>query len=389
MGLAYLPAPIAAAVFQAVFQPGLRRRRLLNLAAMAVAGLAAGYWWLHPNLTGILHYLQPPAGKSVPGIGPQRRAHWVVAAHDLVLHELFVPLTVGLLACFVVAACALHLGAPRWSRPTRTWLAQRAVRVAGWGPLIPLATVVAGYAALCLNDQAIGQWIPLIPSLVVLATAALAAIRWATARWAILAYLSLVMVLNTVSQTDTVLALSNNLVVNVPVLGQSPLLDGTSNVVFLMEESVEPSGTLTHPLPAVDRQWMVLAHKEAAFVLAYAAHRGGPAVVTFASRDPLFNTNTLQLAGELWFRQVVGRNQLISNGGLNTVPAMRAQLERIPPGAASFMISLPNSAGGFVPPVDQRLAQKAATSLGFVVIQHFTLPDGRHGTLWWRRPPKT
>jgi hypothetical protein len=76
MGLAYLPAPIAAAVFQAVFQPGLRRRRLLNLAAMAVAGLAASRFLASVPSGGPTGWWPPTISCCTSSLCPSRSGSW-------------------------------------------------------------------------------------------------------------------------------------------------------------------------------------------------------------------------------------------------------------------------------------------------------------------------
>ena len=381
MGLAFLPGPVAVAAFQAVTLPR-PRRRLLNLAALLGAGLVIAYPWLHANLSNVLHYLQPPANGLTPGVGSHTRALWEVAAHDVVLNELFVPLAAGLLACFVAAAIGLAVR-PDW----RAHLGGRSPvtllrRVAAWGPVIPLATLLAGWLAISVNQQAVDQWIPLIPCLVVLAVTALAGLRWARVRWAIFVYLSAVTLLNVVSQSDTISWLSRSVSMPVPVLGTSPLIDGNSSVLKLLSKSHEPGVNVAYPLPAVDRAWTPLSRKEASFILSVSAAHHEPALVTFASRDRLFNTNTLQLAGELWFRQPMEMHQLISTDGVASVAEYRRQLQVVPPGVLGFMVSVDNGPGGYTPAVNQARAQKAASSLGYVEIQHFVLPDGRHGSVW-------
>lgn len=384
MGLAFLPGPLVAAAIQAAWLPG-RRRRLLNLAVMVAAGVAVGYPWLHANFSNVLHYLQPPTGVSTPGIGHQQRALWEVAAHDLVLRELFVPLAAGLLACFVVAAVNARRAVGALRHPRRIKFLDWAHQVPQWGALIPFATLLAGWLALSVNVPSLGQWIPLIPSLVVLAVAALATIRWAAAKWTILVYLCAIMILNAISQTDTLGLISHTRSVYVPVLGTSPIINGNSSLRTLMESAQEPKGNIVEPLPAVDREWMPLSRSEAGYILNFAAAHHEPALVTFASRDPLFNTNTLQLAGELWFHQLLSMGQLISNNGHNSVAAYRTELGGVPPGVLGIMISVDNGPGGYQPPVDQKFAQKAAMSLGYVEVHQFVLPDGRRGRVWWRK----
>ena len=393
MGLAFVAGPVAAAVLQAgILRPA--RRRVLGAALLVVVGTAVAAVWYRGSFSTVWPYLHgqgrfftvaPTHGTG--GSGGARRPLWEVALHDLVLQDLFVPLFLGLLVCFAVGAVALldrrrHQGSgpgPAGEHPRMAWV-RRQVGAPGF---VPAVCLLEGWAALSVSGQSVWQWVPLLPVLVVCATASVARVRWTGVRWAVGGYLALLIVLNTVMGSDTVGWLTRPVSVTVPLLGSSYVVDGETEVRTLLRKEGSPVGSPTAPLPAVDRGWLDTSREVADLILAEADRRGVVPVVAFASRDRLFNTNTVQLEAEIGAGRDIPTGQLLATLPGDTVAAYRAQLTEPQYGEPNVLVTVDASADEYQPQVTQAKAEQAATSVGFVPVDDFTLPDGRHGRIWW------
>ena len=128
---------------------------------------------------------------------------------------------------------------------------------------------------------------------------------------------------------------------------------------------------------------MDASREVADLILAEADRRGVVPVVAFASRDRLFNTNTVQLEAEIGAGRDIPTGQLLATLPGDTVAAYRAQLTEPQYGEPNVLVTVDASADEYQPQVTQAKAEQAATSVGFVPVDDFTLPDGRHGRIWW------
>jgi hypothetical protein len=137
-------------------------------------------------------------------------------------------------------------------------------------------------------------------------------------------------------------------------------------------------------MQALERRWLPLSSAVAGWALRLAAADHTEAVVAFASSDPLFNTNTVALEGEIGFGRDIPMAQLVTSIGGGTEAGYLAQLVEPQYGEPNVLISVDPGGEQLEAPVDQALAQQAAQSAGFVLVRRFTLPDGRQGRLWWR-----
>ncbi|HMD46018.1 MAG TPA: hypothetical protein VKG43_07655, partial [Acidimicrobiales bacterium] len=371
------------------------RRRLLNLAALVAAAVGVAAIWYARTFTNVVDYLRATGpyyspSRTTVGRPVATGSRWELSLHDLVLRDLYLPLALGLAGCLVIGAVAV---ADRWSH--RSGRARHARR-AGWSGglralvgapgFVPAFCLIEGCLALAVVHESIGEWIPLVPILVVCATACVARVRWVSVRRAAAGYLAALILLNTVMMTETIPWLTRTTAVRVPIVGSVPIVDGRGDIQVEMAAAHEPLGPLTEPLPAQDHRWLPVSRQVADWIIGFAAAQGVTPVVAFASRDPLFNTNTVQLEGELAHHEDIPMAQLLATYGGDNVAAYRRHLLDPRYGEPNVLVSVDPSPGEFPPTVSQRAAQAAARSIGFTEVHRFTLPDGRPGRIWWRRP---
>lgn len=107
-------------------------------------------------------------------------------------------------------------------------------------------------------------------------------------------------------------------------------------------------------------------------------------MVAFASRDRLFNTNTMQFEGEIAYGRDIATSQLLATVGGDSVAAYRAQLVDPTYGEPNVLVTVDASPDEYRPQVTQGYAEEAAASVGFVPVDTFSLPDGRQGRISWR-----
>ena len=386
MGLAFVAGPVAAAVLQAaMLRP--TRRRALGAALLVLVGTAVAAVWYVGSFSTVWPYLNErgPYFTDTPthGSGAARRA-----VDDLVHQNLYVPLLLGLVACVAVGAVAV-LDRRRHRRPVSRPAREHRLlvwvrRQVGAPGFVPVVCLVEGWVVLSLSGPATWQWVPMLPLLVVCATACVARVRWTGVRWAVGGYLAAVIILNTVMGSDTVAWLTRPASVTLPLLGPTFVVNGETEVRALVRKEGSPVGSPTAPLPSIDRGWLGTSREVASLVLAEGDHRGVTPVVAFASRDRLFNSNTVQLEAEIGLGRDIPTAQLLATRPGDTVAAYRAQLTEPQYGDPNALVTVDASPDEYRPQVTQALAEQAATSLGFAPVAGFVLPDGRHGQLWWR-----
>jgi len=393
MGLALVAGPVLAAAAQAALL-GPVRRRLVNFGVMLAAAVAvASIWYVH-SLSTVIPYLEGkgPSFRTANGHKtPNEYKYPIQALGDLQLHDLYLALALGLLGCFVIGVVvAIDKRRARragGSSPTAPWMDRIRAWVGARG-FVTVMTLVVGTTVLCTAHQSTNEWVPLLPVLTVCALACVARARWDNVRWAVGGYLVLMIVFNTMMMSDTVSWLSERTVFRVPGLGVVPITDGTSDIRGQVYLAGEPQGTTTAPMPAQDKQWLPLSRKVAGWVISFAHGHDVEPVVAFSSTDRLFNTNSVQLEGEIGDGQSLAMAQLLPTIGGDTVGAYRAFLVNPKDGVPNFLISVDPHKGEYRPVVNQAKAQAAARSLGFTIVHRFRLPDGRQGRIWWRPPVK-
>jgi 4-amino-4-deoxy-L-arabinose transferase-like glycosyltransferase len=392
MGLGFVAGPVLATGLQAVvLRP--HPRRILNGAAMVVVGVATAATWYVASFTTVWPYLNgrgpyyteppPPPGQHTHGQG------WSVTLHALVRDELFVPLSAALVLCLVFGAVSVVLRRAGRRGPDGPEVRKGTVsadtlrRLVGGAAFVPAVCLVEAWVSLSGAKPSVAQWLPVLPALVVCALASVARVRWTGVRWALAALLGVVIVLDTAMSSDTVSWLSGTESVPVPVVGSVPVIDGSSDLRSYLEGSGQPVGPVTGPAPPPADEWLPASRRVAGWILAFSdAHHVSP-VVAFASRDQLFNTNTVALEGFLGSGQTIATSQLLTTRGGDRVAAYREQLSAPRYGEPNLFVTVDPSPSEYRPQVTQAYAVGAAASLGFEPVHAFTLPDGRHGEIWW------
>jgi hypothetical protein len=132
--------------------------------------------------------------------------------------------------------------------------------------------------------------------------------------------------------------------------------------------------------------WVRAARRAATAVHTRAIEAELPAIVVFASRHPLWNTNSVGLAWRERYSSAMGVQQLLTDEG-DTVSAYLRRLADPQHGQPPFLFVTDPCSHDFRPRVTQGRAARAAECLGFEVTATVRLPDGRTARLFERREP--
>ena len=361
MVLGLAPAVVVVAVWGACRRAEGRARRLATLALSGVAGLLVmSPWWI-PNLGTVLDYLDQPArsGRGLGG-GSRGRPWQVTGMRDLrlLISDLLLPTSVVLLILALVSLLVWwRRGAPR-------------------GPRSIAALTLTGVVALSLGvlaaaREAVGQWLPLLPAMVVLAVTGLSQVGGRRARQLGVGVLCSLVGFNLAVASRTIPSLSEPRFVTVGPVGRVSMTDGR----WLLEEQrprseLSAGGRLPRSYESVQEGVERIVLRAAS--RAAAAHE--PAVlVAPRSADQLLSTNVLNLADRL----VHERPQLIIGGfripGSRDPNELRAALDDPQLGQPNLILSVNNPA-----------LESALPEVGFTAIDRLELPEGHHATLWWR-----
>jgi len=377
MTVAYIPAFGLAVATQFLVQgTELRvKARSLGVAVGAVV-LVAGPWYIR-NARSVYDIL---VGAGYGSESAQYGADYPLASWGywtkelrLDLFHLGLPLAVALLLAFLAAlvyrAVAQRSLSGRLPRNAR-----------GAGLLALVLVVVEGYLSLTSSrNQGTAFALPWLPTLVVLGIVAAASIRIRAVRVALAGAFVAVSLAAVLSKSGWVEPLAETRTVSVPGLGRTVVTDGTG----LIQREVAGAGyniePVTHPLPAMHREWLPLARDVLGWSLRRAEERDESLGLILGSDDLIFSNWRLILAGQLWFRrfQPVGYLQTFPEG--DTVAAYRRQLLEKPRNAFVSFDPAPYAE------ITRRKAEAAARSLGFVPVKSFTMPDGRTLWVWWRQ----
>jgi hypothetical protein len=250
-----------------------------------------------------------------------------------------------------------------------------------------LIVLTVSYLVLTSSaNRGTGFTIPLVPLVVVLAVTCLVRLP-RIPRNALVAMLAVAVVGVAIGKTEVSGALGEPRCISLPMLGCSIVTDGRG-VVHRLLEATGYDGTD----PAVARAgapggWVRVTDRAARSMHASAAGDGTPPVVAFASRDPLFNTNTVGLAWRDRFGSVLPMAQLRPDEGGDTRLNYLRRLVDPAFGLPSLLLTTDRGRYEFPPKVTQPRAEAAARCVGFQVVDHFTLPDGREARVWQRTVP--
>jgi hypothetical protein len=222
--------------------------------------------------------------------------------------------------------------------------------------------------------------LPWLPAAVVLAVIAAATVPARAVRMALGGALVLVSLGALLSKSGFVPPLATVRDVSIPGLGRVGVTDGRGIIQREVQGDGYDIGPVTHPLPALHREWLPLAHDVVGFALRRAGQRGEPLDLTLGIDDRIFGNSRLILAAQLWLHRYLPVDYLhVSAGG--SVASYRRQLLSPKPENALVTGEPPPSGSS----VDRSTVEAAARSLGFVRVKSFAMPDGRTIWLWWRR----
>ena len=379
--VAFVPGVAFAAVVALLTRgPEGRVRAVANLvlAALAMAAVAATWYWR--NLQPVSDYLTSFGYGRQSGVYGEEHpllswSRWTTVAEHMgqeSLHLwLFAALAVG-------AAGAAFLAVRRILRSEERRTA--AAALARSDALTVAIVLAAGYAALSSSRNAgYGFTVPLVALLVALALLSVRELPALRLPAAVL--LGAVAAFNVVSQSGVSSAVAEPRSASVPAIGSMPATDGRPLAVGYVR--VQVPGPATEFTPQ-DEEWLPFDRRLARFFLDYAGSKDQAPVVAFASRNRLVNTNSVGLAGRLWWGTQIAFTQLDASVDGDRPDAYARYLSDPAHGLPNMLVTADVARGDFAPLVTQARAEAAARSLGFGVVATMTQPDGRGLRVWWR-----
>jgi Dolichyl-phosphate-mannose-protein mannosyltransferase len=380
--IAFVPGlVVAAAIAAAAVGEEWRRRALHLVIALAVGVSVAATWW-GPNWSVVTAYLKSTgygAASSSYGFGrattdPFALKFWTTELRSGV-DGLGLPLSVLLVAAVVLAISA-----------RRRWPAARAVLANDRTVLV--VTLIAGYLALTSTENKTpGFGTPLLPLVALLGVLALSELPWHAWRRAFAVGLALVAAAALVMQASIVDDLSIDRFTTIPVIGRVHVVRGSSYIKsWIATNGRYPNGGPTGRVPGPLRAWMPTSTRAARCIATQARHYGRLPVVFFATRDPLFNTNTLALEARAVLDASLSVGQITAAPG-RTARARetwyRRHLDAPVYGWPNLLVTGPPAPGEYEPRADQREVEHAARAVGFSPAFAVALPDGRVTRWWW------
>jgi hypothetical protein len=379
MTVAYMPGFALAAGTQFLVEGPALRARLRNFAiATGTLVLVAGPWYIR-NARSVYDLL---LGSGYGEGATQFGRHYPVTSWGywtkelrLDLSYMWLPLAAALLVCFCIALAYLVARRPRLIRPSRPRSA-RAVAI-----LALVLVVLEGYLVLTSSrNEGTGFALPWVPALVVLGVTAAASVPARTVRLVLAGILVVVSIGAVLSKSGWFEPLARTRTVAVPGLGRVILTEGRG----LIQREVGGDGyditPVTHPLPAMHRQWLPLARDVVGWSLHRAEQRGEPLHLTLGLDDRIFGNSRLILAAQLWFHRYLSVDYLNAFPGGDTVASFRRQLLSPQPENALITGEPPPSGAN----ITRSKVEAAARALGFAPVKSFRMPDGRMIWIWWR-----
>lgn len=382
MTIAFLPGFGLAAVLPLALSPAGRRQRALNFVLLCACGGALAALWYGPNLFSVGDYLLNfgyGAESSAYGAAhsPLSIAYWTREAGGLV-DENYLPLCAVLAAGLLAAA--VSFGLRRRGRPRPAWDEAK-----GWlagSTALTLVVVIEGYVALTSSrNQGTAFALPWLPTLVVLAVAAVASIRQRPLRLALATALAVVCVFNATMKSGLVPEVASPATAELPVLGETTVVNGRGLVEEEVAAAGYPIGDPTEPMPDLQREWLPLAERLARWSFAYAERHGQEPALASGFDDLLFSNTRIALGAELALSRRLPTLFLKPFPRGDSAASYRMQLEE-----ADSNVLITGERGPGTPGivVTRGRVEAAARSLGFRPVRRFAMPDGRTLTAWWR-----
>lgn len=397
--LSLLPPLILAAVVSVVVSRP-QRRQALHLGAGLLVGLLVAGSWYSATWRLVLRYLTTYGyGTNASKYGTSRSVlslgWWTFRLNSAVNTEVFAPLTLAILLCFLAGFFAWwhrsrsgrgNASDQRPARPPaeamRRYLADP--RATAW------IFLVGGFLVLSTSQNAGSMFeLPLIPAVIILA-ASFGSRSMRSARPYVAAACVLAAVLSFVGMSAAIPEVSTSaLDVSVgPV--HLTAFDGRGTILFYAATTggactprwCDPSGTMPGEEASL-RAWVSPSRDMAGFLHGYAAAHGCDPVVFFAVQDPLFNTNTVDLAYQLEYGKDLPTGLLETRRRAGETPLR--QLQDPDRGEPNLVIigPAPTYSRTFSPLVGQVTGLAALKKDGFGPVGGLPLPDGRVMSVWW------
>jgi 4-amino-4-deoxy-L-arabinose transferase-like glycosyltransferase len=379
MTIGFLPGLGVAMLIVASTATGRRRRALLNVVVAAVAGVAVAALWYWRNLGPVLDYLSgygygeqaAEYGESIPITSPD---WWLDELRAATVQLLFAPLLLTTAAVLGAGLVACVVGFPR-SRGGVRDLATRFWR----HPTFPMLVFLgAGYLALSSTANSGSAFsMPLLPAFVVLVVAIAARLPWRVMRVAAAGALVGVAAFQLLVYAQVVGTLERSRVVELPLVRSAP----TTNAQVPVFGGLGAPYTQTR-FRETDKRWRERIERIAQLSTDHAAANGRLPVVAFATRDRLFNPNTLNLITLLAGRPGIPVAQLTTDEG-DTAAAYAQALSDPARGQPNILVTADTERGDFEPQVTQAVAVRAAKQLDFRPFAYVRQSNGERLTLWW------
>jgi 4-amino-4-deoxy-L-arabinose transferase-like glycosyltransferase len=378
MAVAFVPGVFAAAaiLILARRQEDLMSR-LLNLGLAVVAAVLVAATWYWRNLSPVYDYLTNYGyGSQAQNFGEEQSplswARFESVALRFIHSDLLLPLA-ALVFAGLLAGAFLLVQRLRNSDTRRLEL----WGIAGSGPIAVFVVFISGYAALMTSDNAgNGFTYPIAMLLPPLAVVALRHFRAAALPVAVL--VGAIGIINLVSTSGLWEDAGKPRLVEVPVFGHLPWVNGEAHAVAAIREQVP--GPITH-FDTQDEGWTAVDSKLADLLQSPIAPEGPPRLTAFASRNRVVSTNSVGLAGlldhhvGLPFAQIVGEPD-------DSVETYEQQLKTPTIGEPTAVVTTSTEAGDFEPLVTQKKVEMALRRTGFELVREVPAPDSRTFRVW-------
>ncbi len=389
MMLGFVIGPAVAALVQALAMRTELRRRLVNLAAGAVAGLLVASTWYWGHLGEVTDYLTDRSSRITGSVRTGKSIGRGFREVNQLVDTLYLPLAILIAVCVVVWAIVAWRGHRAASAEPEREAEEHALPEPWWltvlvsDALFLVIVLVQGFALLVWADNSLAQWMPVVPIVVLLGVAAVAALPAGVVRTALAVALAGVGVFNLAMMNDVASTFGEPRLVRVGPFGQVTITDGRQVLQAQFErrgDDVGPPGLF----PPSYREFAPQQRELAGFLRDYAEARGESPVV-FAHIDdvhPLFTIVDLRMADQLNLGGgfPVG---LVVPKGRDTVESIRAALNDPVTGVPNFVITTPvdGEAGA---PADVGPVETALEEEGYEAVAERRLPDGTLVRVWWR-----
>jgi hypothetical protein len=382
MMIALIPGLVLAAMLGVVFAPTARKRRAVNFGLALAVGFAIAATWYGRNWPIVAEYLlsfgygdrSAYYGQAHPMLS---WAYWTARLNTIINYGFYLPLAAVVAATLVVGIARVLLqtretgkisGALRLNLQNDVWICSVAV--------------ASAYLALTSSrNEGTGFALPLLPILVALAMAAAAHLRSQAVRACLATAFFLVSLFDLGMKADVVPAFSGSWSVPVPALGPLRVIDGSGDIQRILTYAGNDVGPPTARMPEAQKQWLALGREVATWIDRFADGHQRQPIVIFASRDPLFNSNLIELSARMDLRRRLSVGQIEPMN--DNTEAYQVQLSDPRRGPPNLIVTTDPGPSEYKPSVTQARVEDVARSLGFQKVGSFRLPDGREARVWW------